>query len=64
MLVELWNLVVIEGFVEYSFSGPFTTPVSLIPTGTNFAGRTIVRFVLTEPRKMTGQGIRPESHPS
>ena len=34
VLVELWNPVVVEGFVEYGLSGHFATPVSLIPTDT------------------------------
>jgi hypothetical protein len=38
MLVELWKSVVLEGLVEYGFSGRFATPVFLIPTGTEFAG--------------------------
>jgi hypothetical protein len=29
MLVELWKLAAVAGLVEYSFSGLFTTPVSL-----------------------------------
>jgi hypothetical protein len=45
MLVELWNLAVVEGFVEHSFSGRVNMPVSLTPTGTDFAGH---------PRMKTG----------
>jgi hypothetical protein len=42
LLVALWNLMVVEGLVEYSFSGPFTTPVSHIRTGADFAGHSIL----------------------
>jgi hypothetical protein len=39
VLDELWNLVVIEGFVEYSSFGSCATPVSIIPPGTKSAGQ-------------------------
>jgi hypothetical protein len=46
MLVELWKLAAVAGLVEYSFSGLFITPVSLLPTGADFTGH----FILLEIR--------------
>jgi hypothetical protein len=40
MLVELWILVVVEGFVEYGFAWRVNTPVSLTCLGADFAGQT------------------------
>ena len=38
MLVELWKLAVIEGFVENGIPGWVNTPVSIAPAGTGFEG--------------------------
>jgi hypothetical protein len=60
VLVELWNPVGVEGFVEYSFSGPFATPVFLIPTDAESAGQAMA---LNRSNTEIYPGLRQLRHP-
>jgi hypothetical protein len=55
--------MVFEGLVEYSFPRPFTTPVSLIPAGIDFAGqRKIVPVDVLGPKQVIVVAINEDGN--